>query len=168
MTLYVADTPVRTNPLSTVVGGLVFWLALTFLAATFGAQFEPGTWYANLNKPDWTPPGWLFPPVWTALYSCMGLAAWLVWRKAGWHTGRVPLSIYLVHLVVNAAWSWVFFGEHHIGLAVLNILVLLALILLLIRLFWIKNRLAGILLVPYATWVGFASVLNAKIFLMNA
>ena len=89
--------------------GAVVWLAITFGAAAIGARFLPDAWYQNLNKPPWNPPNWLFAPVWTLLYLLMAAAAWLVWRRDGLGGALVPLSLYVLQLILNAGWTWLFF-----------------------------------------------------------
>src|SRR5512135_2457748 len=106
--------------------GLGVWLVLTFLAASVGAQFRPGAWYLQLNKPGWTPLGYLFAPVWTTLYILMALAAWMVWRRGGFKTQAVPLSLFLVQLFFNGIWSWLFFGLHSTVLGLIDIALLWA------------------------------------------
>jgi tryptophan-rich sensory protein len=149
------------------IGGLLFWLALSAIVASFGGYFGPEDWYPQIVKPSWNPPGWVFGPVWTALYIAMAVAAWRVWRVGGWRQNRTPLTFYLVQLVLNAAWSWIFFGLHSIGWAVVDILALLAVIVFVTARFWKKERVAGWLMVPYVLWVGFASVLNFRIWTLN-
>ena len=111
--------------------GLAGWLLLTFAAAAIGALFVPGEWYASLVKPAWNPPNWIFGPVWTVLYILMAVAAWLVWKRYGLARATVPLLLFVIQLVLNAGWSWLFFGlrrpdlafidgsiglaEHHLG-----------------------------------------------------
>jgi len=147
--------------------GLLFWLVLTFMVAAFGAQFRPGPWYSELAKPTWTPPGWIFGPVWTALYMSMAVAAWLVWRAHRGKTAGISLWFYLVQLLLNGLWSWLFFGRQSIGLALTDILVLLLFVGATAFLFWRKNRLAGALFIPYVLWVGFATALNFQIWSLN-
>jgi len=147
--------------------GLVFWLLLTFMVATWAAQNNPGPWYQTLTKPDWTPPGWIFGPVWTLLYTAMAVAAWLIWRSFGFRRSVLPLGSYLLQLILNGLWSWFFFGRQMIGLAFVDILLLWAMIAVTMMLFWKRKRAAGVLFVPYLLWVTFASVLNWKIWLMN-
>lgn len=147
--------------------GLVGWLAVTFLAAFIGSQFQPGTWYDQLDKPSWTPPGYVFGPVWTALYTAMAVAAWLVWKARGFAGASAALSHYLAQLAANAAWSWLFFGRNEVGAALVDIGVLWVLILATLVLFWRHHRVAGWLLVPYLLWVSYASALNFAIWRMN-
>jgi translocator protein len=147
--------------------GLAAWLGITFLAAAIGSQFEPGAWYGSLDKPSWTPPNAVFGPVWTVLYLLMAIAAWLVWSARGFSGARTALTLYLLQLALNTAWSWLFFGEHRIGLALLDIVVLWLLIAATLVLFWRIRPVAGWLLVPYLVWVGYAAALNYAIFQAN-
>ena len=148
--------------------GLGAWLAVTFLAAFLGSRFEPGVWYDTIRKPSWNPPSSVFGPVWTALYAMMAVAAWLVWRRWGFTAARPALTLYLVQLLLNAAWSWLFFGQHEIGLALADIVVLLAAIVVTGALFWRRHRLAGTLFIPYIAWVSFATALNFTLWRLNA
>jgi benzodiazapine receptor len=147
--------------------GLIAWLGLCFATAWIGSTFIPGEWYAQLKKPPWTPPGYLFGPVWALLYTMMGLAAWLVWRRAGFSGARPALTMFVVQLVLNGMWSWIFFGMHKVGLAFAEILLLWITILVTIFAFWRQYTLAGALLIPYLAWVSFAAALNFSIWWMN-
>jgi tryptophan-rich sensory protein len=158
------------RPLHQVVALIVF-LAICFGAAPLGGvasypRIE--NWYASLAKPSWTPPDWIFGPVWTVLYACMAVAAWLVWRQQGMIAARIPLVIFGIQLVMNVAWSWLFFGLQSPGLAVIDIFLLLAAIIATLIAFWRRSGIAGLLLVPYFGWVGFASALNVAIWWMNS
>ena len=144
---------------------LVVSLLLAFGAAALGAQFAPGEWYASLRKPPWNPPGWIFGPVWTLLYAAMAVAAWRVWRAGG---ARPALAAYGVQLVLNAAWSWLFFGLRRPDLAFAEILLLWGAILVTMILFLRKDRPAGLLMAPYLAWVSFAAILNFTLWRMNA
>ena len=146
---------------------LIGWLALTFIAALTGVFVKTGGWNAELVKPAWNPPGWMFGPVWTALYIMMAVAAWLVWRQGGWKAQRRPLTVYLVQCALNALWTPLFFGLQQPGWAFAEIVILLATILVTIYMFWWVRRSAGLLLVPYALWTTFASVLNFTIWRLN-
>lgn len=148
-------------------GGLAGWIGTCFLAATFGSLFEPGAWYETLNKPVWTPPNRIFPIVWPILYLMMAIAAWMIWKDFGFHEGREALKWFGIQLGLNAAWSWIFFGEHLIGTALGEILLLWIAILFAIMLFWRKNKFAALMLVPYLLWISYASALNYSIFQMN-
>ncbi len=147
------------------VAALAGFIALVALTAWFGARFEPGAWYAALEKPPLTPPNWVFGPVWSALYLTISVAAWLVWRQP---VGRaVPLVLWAVQLALNAAWSLIFFGLNLTALALVEIACLLLAIAATTVSFWRTRPLAGALLLPYLAWVGFAAYLNAGIWLLN-
>ncbi len=147
--------------------GLLGWLVITGLVAAFGSQFESGPWYDALEKPSWTPPSWLFGPVWTVLYILMAVAAWLVWSKHRSEGAPLALGLYIVHLLFNGAWSWIFFGLEMPGLALLDIIVLWVMIVVLIVLFYRYRPMAGWLLIPYLLWVSYATALNLAIWSMN-
>lgn len=150
---------------------LLVCIFASFAAAGLGNLLSPGggdsQWYAKLAKPTWTPPGYIFGPVWTALYLMMAVAAWRVWRADGLREARLPLGLFAIHLLFNAAWTAIFFGMHRPGFAFVDIIVLWVLIALTTLLFWTRDRIAAALMLPYLAWVTFASVLNAAIFWMN-
>ena len=127
----------------------------------------PGEWYATLRKPSWNPPPWIFGPVWTALYLMMATAAWLVWRRGGWAGQRRALTLYLVQLALNAAWTPLFFGLKMPGLAFAEILLLLAAIVATALAFRRVSKGAAALLVPYMAWVSFAAFLNYTLWSLN-
>ncbi|MGW8369478.1 MAG: TspO/MBR family protein [Gammaproteobacteria bacterium] len=139
--------------------------ALTFAAAGFGSLFLPGAWYETIAKPAWTPPNWLFGPVWTLLYIMMAVAAWLVYRKT--QSIGLPLTLWFVQLVLNALWSWFFFGLERPGAAFAEITILLLAIVATVVVFLRVDTVAGLLLVPYLAWVSFASALNFAIWQLN-
>ena len=141
---------------------------VSLLAGFIGSMFPPGEWYQALVKPSFNPPGYVFGPVWTVLYILMGVAAWLVIKKVGFTQGRVPLMFFGFQLVLNALWSYLFFGRRLIGVAFFEIIVLWVLILITLILFWRVKRLAGILMLPYILWVSFASVLNFSLWRLNS
>jgi translocator protein len=125
-------------------------------------------WYPRIAKPSWRPPNALFGPVWTVLYAAMAFAAWLIWLKRGTHPGvHAALFAYAVQLALNAAWSFIFFGAHRIAMALVDIVLLWLAIVAAIFLFWPISRVAAWLLVPYLSWVSFATVLNAAIWRLN-
>lgn len=146
---------------------LIGWVLLCFEAALPGAFMGPGEWYASLVKPSWNPPGWIFGPVWTALYAMMGVAAWLVWRQGGWGKRRIPLSIFLAQLALNALWTPLFFGMHRPGLAFAEIVLLWVAIAVTLIAFWPAHRVAAWLIAPYLAWVSFAAVLNFTLWRLN-
>ena len=148
--------------------GLLGWLGITFAAAWAGSRFMPGAWYAALAKPAWNPPNAIFAPVWSVLYGLMAVAAWLVWRRAGFSGAGAALGLFAVQLILNALWSYLFFGRHQPGLAFGDIVVLWVAILSVVLLFWRVDRVAGSLLLPYLAWVGFAAYLNFTLWRLNA
>jgi tryptophan-rich sensory protein len=145
---------------------LVVFLAITFGAAAFGAQFMPGPWYAEIAKPAWTPPSWVFGPVWTILYVMIALSAWLVWRAQP--RFGVPIGLWCAQLALNTIWSWLFFGLERPDLAAGDIVVLLGTIVATAYAFAGMSRTAALLLLPYGLWVGFATALNIAIWRLNA
>lgn len=149
--------------------GLVGWLTLSFAAAAVGAvaSANAGTFYQSLSRPGWAPPGWLFGPVWTVLYLLMGVSAWLVWRTRGWRHAPGALTIFLVQLGVNALWSWLFFVWRLGAASLAGVVVLWLLVAWTLLAFWRVRRLAGMLLVPYLLWVGFATALTYAIWRLN-
>jgi len=125
------------------------------------------TWYQTLEKPPFNPPDWVFAPVWTALYILMGIAAWRVWRLRSFEVTGKALTVFAVQLGLNLAWSFLFFGFQRIDLALVEIVILLCTIITNMVMFWRIDRLAGLLFVPYAVWVTYATVLNASLWLLN-
>ncbi|RZT10765.1 TspO and MBR related proteins [Duganella sp. CF402] len=149
------------RPLFSLAG----WIAVTALFAVVASlgSLQAPTFYAQLNQPDWAPPAWLFGPVWTLLYLMMAVAAWRVARA-----GRSPaLIVYLVQLVLNALWSWLFFSWHMGAAAFACIVVLWLLIAATIVLFRRIDGVAAALLLPYIAWVSFASALCFSIWQRN-
>ena len=159
--------PVPLNSPWKNAAALAVCIAVTFLAPALGAWAMPGEWYASLRKPSWNPPSWLFGPVWTALYLMMATAAWLVWRRGGCSGQRRALTLYLVQLVLNAAWTPLFFGLKMPGIAFAEILLLLAAVVTTAFAFRRVNKAAGALLVPYIAWVSFAGFLNFTLWRLN-
>lgn len=148
---------------------LAAWLGVSFVAAGIGAVASAGAseFYAQLERPSWAPPGGVFAPVWTTLYTLMGIAAWLVWREPA-RRPRVPaLTIFLVQLVVNALWSWLFFAWRMGAAAFVEALVLLALVAATVVAFWRVRPLAGALLLPCLAWVAFACALTFSVWKAN-
>lgn len=123
--------------------------------------------YDELRKPPGTPPPGAFGPAWTVLYLLMGVAAWLVWREGLSRQTIVALGLFAAQLALNFAWSLIFFGQHRIGAALVEIVVLWLAILATVVAFWLVRPAAGILLLPYLAWVSFASYLNAGIWRLN-
>jgi benzodiazapine receptor len=149
---------------------LIISIVLAEVAGVIGSIFTASsvqTWYVNLIKPIWTPPSWIFGPVWISLYALMGVASYLIWRNKKTSGAKVALTIYGVQLAMNALWSILFFGLKNPGLAFAEILILLAFILATTILFWKINKWAGILFLPYLVWTSFATFLNYAIWQLN-
>lgn len=150
--------------------GFIAFLAPCLAVSAVGAAataISVGTWYPTLAKPAFNPPNWIFAPVWTALFFMMAIAAWRVWRRDGLRNARWALTLFALQLALNLSWSIVFFGLRSIGWALVEIVALLLAILATTLVFWQRDRVAGILFVPYAAWVAFATVLNAAIWRLN-
>jgi len=149
--------------------GLVGWLLASLAAGAVGALAtrHAREFYAALVKPAWAPPGWLFGPVWTALYLMMGVAAWLVWRQAGWTAAAVGLSLFVAQLLCNALWSWLFFTWRRGGLALADIVLLACLIVATALAFARVRVLAAGLLLPYLAWVMYATALTVALWRAN-
>jgi len=137
------------------------------VAAAMGALFPAGPLYAALRKPAWQPPAWLFAPVWTLLYLMMAIAGWLVAQHGNGTDITLPLAAFAVQLILNAAWTPLFFGARRFDLALVDIVVLWLAIAITIALFAGVNPLAAWLMVPYLAWVTFATALNASILRLN-
>lgn len=167
--------PSIADPLRTVPSGtnpwlaLAGWLGLCSLAGLLGAIASANApqFYAALDQPPWAPPSGVFGPVWTLLYITMGVAAWLVWRERGWARARGALGLFVLQLVFNTIWSWLFFAWHRGALAFLDILMLLGLIVATLIAFARIRRLAAWLLVPYLVWVTFATALCFSVWQRN-
>lgn len=160
-----SESPRSASRQALALGG---WLALCFAAAGTAAFVSSGMgWYAELHKPAWNPPAWIFGPVWTTLYAMMAVAAWLVWRVGGWKEQRRALGLFLLQWLLNVLWTPLFFGLHRPGLAFADIILLWLALAATLRLFWQAQNVAGILLVPYLAWVSFAAVLNFVIWRLN-
>lgn len=150
--------------------GLVLFLVLCLGIGALGAAVTASsvkTWYVDLNKPPFTPPNEVFGPVWTVLYVMMGIAAWRVWRAVDRETAQGPLTLFALQLALNLGWSVAFFGLERTGSAVAVILVLELAVVSTALAFRPIDRLAALLMVPYALWVGFATVLNIAIWRLN-
>ncbi|MCJ8500704.1 TspO/MBR family protein [Desulfatitalea alkaliphila] len=150
---------------------LIIAILIAQCAGLIGSLFTTPaipTWYAQLVKPVFTPPGWLFGPVWLSLYSLMGIASFWIWRRRGRHplAGKA-LVVYGVHLAFNALWSVLFFGLKNPGLAFVEIVLLWGMIGVTGILFFQVDRRAAYLLVPYWLWVSYAAVLNFSIWQLN-
>jgi len=144
----------------------ILFLALVAAAAFFGGQWGARSWYNGLSKPRWTPPGWLFGPVWTLLYVMIAVAGMLVWNTP--HENRaLLLALWGAQLVLNGLWSYIFFGRRDLGLGLVEIMALWLSIAAFVVVAWPVNPLAAILFLPYLAWVSYAAALNAAIWRRN-
>ena len=152
------------------LGVLVLCVLASFAAGAIGNLVSLDAirqWYPTIAKPAWTPPPWIFGPVWSLLYLMMGIAAWRVWRADGLREARLPLGLFAIQLVLNAAWSGIFFGLRQPGWALVEIIVLWIAIAATTLLFSARDKIAALLMLPYIAWVTFATALNAAIWWMN-
>jgi len=149
------------------IGFIILCQAAGIIGSVFTMEAIPN-WYQTIEKPMFNPPNWIFGPVWTLLFTLMGIAMYLVFKKA-WpkREAKLALGFFTVHLVVNTMWSVIFFNWHELGLALAVIILMWLMIATSIYLFKKIQPLAGWLLVPYILWVSFATILNASIWLLN-
>ena len=146
---------------------LTFILLITFLASGIGgfttATFkEP--WYSQIILPSFNPPSWVFGPVWTVLYILMSVAIWRIWIN--YYDNKI-LNLYFLHLFFNMIWRIIFFGFHQIGLALLDLVLIIIFIVILMKIYYLKDKISFSLMVPYFLWSGYALVLNFNIFILN-
>ncbi len=149
------------------VSKFIISVLLCEFAGIVGALFTSPAipaWYASLTKPALNPPGWVFGPVWTALYFLMGVGLYLVWEGGG---GKRAVFVFSVQLILNAVWSVIFFGAKNPGLAFLDIILLWFAIFWTIKVFHKISRQAAYLLLPYILWVSFAAYLNYSVWMLN-
>lgn len=149
--------------------GLLGWMGVCTLTSIIGALASvdaPG-FYAQLVQPPWSPPAWLFGPAWTLLFLLMSVAAWRIWRLPNSPARTRALQWFVVQLVANALWSWLFFAWRLGGLALAELVVFWGLIAVTAWSFGRLDRWAGVLLVPYLAWVAFAGALNAVLWWNN-
>ena len=146
-------------------GAILLCFAAGALGGLFTASSVNSSWYLELEKPAFNPPGWVFGPVWTLLYASMAVAVWDVWRANP--RARLAFALFAIQLALNVGWSAAFFGLRSPGLALMEIVVLLIAIAATIYAFRQHRRRAALLMVPYFAWVSFAAVLNASIWWLN-
>ncbi|MDR6263332.1 TspO/MBR family protein [Roseobacter sp. N2S] len=143
---------------------ILFVLAVMAGGIAIGILTAPGPWYADLVKPAFNPPNWIFAPVWTLLYLCIAIAGWRIWQI---EPAGLPMKAWFAQMLLNFIWSPLFFVAHRMDLALGVILLMLALIVTFIYGTWRTDRPAALLFVPYAAWVAFASVLNGSLLALN-
>lgn len=149
---------------------LLGFIALCLAAGALGAAVTApaiASWYPTLVKPSFNPPNWIFGPMWTTLYVLMAIAAWLVWRRAGFAAARTAMLLFVGQLVLNSLWSLLFFGLHRIDLALVDVVLLLVAIAATTLAFRRHSATAALLLLPYLAWVSFATALNFAIWRLN-
>jgi translocator protein len=144
---------------------LIVFFILVAVAASTGVIFKPGAWYGSLNKPAWTPPNIAFPVIWSVLYVMMAVAGWLVWRETGLRDGAIIL--WAVQLVLNMAWSYLFFGQRRMDLAMADIALLWLAIAGFMVAAWPTSMTAALLFAPYLLWVSIAAALNRAVWSLN-
>jgi tryptophan-rich sensory protein len=162
-------TIAQRTPLQDMLG-LAGFVALCLLVSVLGGAVTATSvdaWYQTIEKPPFNPPDWLFAPVWISLFIMMAIAGWRIWKRAGFGAEKLAFTLFATQLVLNLAWSVLFFGLQQIGLALVEICLLLITIVATAIVFWRVDRVAGMLFVPYVLWVGFATLLNASLFLLN-
>jgi translocator protein len=150
---------------------LIISLALTLLVgfgASFAAADAVNSWYSDLQKPFFTPPSWVFAPIWTILYILMGISFYRVWKLTETSKRNIALFVFVLQLLFNGIWSFIFFKLHAIGLAFADIFILWVTIIVTMYLFTSLSRLAAWLLYPYLLWVSFAALLNFSIWQLNS
>jgi len=146
----------------------ILFFVITYTASLIGGLAtinfkEP--WYSLIIRPSFSPPDWVFAPVWTTLYFMMTLAVWLFWHST--NRDMKTVYIYFIHIIVNTTWSITFFVFHQIAISILVLIILITLIIILIRNFKRVNLLSSYLMIPYLLWCCFALVLNVSIFVLN-
>ena len=141
-------------------------LALGYIAGQYTSEAVPG-WFESLNKPSFNPPGWIFGPVWTLLYILMGLSFFHIWIKLRIKERTVAKIIYIVQLLLNFAWSFLFFYYHDIALALIDIIVLDIVVVIMLLKFYQLKPTAAYLNIPYLLWILFATALNAAFYFLN-
>ncbi len=142
-------------------------LIITFIAPALGSYTtsafkEP--WYSEIILPSFNPPSWVFAPVWSSLYLMMTIAIWKIWKET---FDNKLLKLYFIHLFFNSTWTVVFFVFHQIGLALLNLIIILIFIIILMKKYLNKDKISFCLMIPYVSWSGYALVLNTSIFFLN-
>ena len=146
---------------------LLFILLITFTASAIGGYTttsfkEP--WYSEIILPSFNPPSWVFGPVWTILYIMMSVAIWKIWIN---EFNLKLLELYFIHLVFNTTWSVIFFGLHQIGVALINLVIIMLFIILLMQRYFVRDKISFYLMIPYLLWSSYALVLNSAIFILN-
>lgn len=156
----------KTKQAAKLIASLLLPLAVGGIAGIFTAEAIPG-WYATLNKPSFSPPNWVFGPVWTTLYIAMGISFFMIWNMDAGKARNQAIGVFMVQLFLNFCWSFFFFHFKMIGIALFDIVALWIMIVVMISQFYRLKPLAAIINIPYLLWVSFATALNAAYFLLN-
>ncbi|MBK7212997.1 MAG: tryptophan-rich sensory protein [Bacteroidales bacterium] len=156
----------KASQIGKLIASLLLPLGVGGIAGMFTTEAIPG-WYASLNQPSFNPPNWVFGPVWTALYILMGISLYLIWKQESSKQRDQAILIFMVQLILNFGWSFLFFYFRQIGVALMEILVLWIMIVLMLINFRRVKPLAAYLNIPYLLWVSFATALNAAYFILN-
>ena len=143
---------------------IVFIISVLGIGIIIGTITAPDEWYQLLAKPSFNPPNWIFGPVWTVLYICIGIIGWRIWHK---DRKSLKMKLWFTQIGLNFLWSPVFFALKQIEIAFVIITLLLICIIKFIRVSWNTDRISAVLFIPYATWVAFASLLNISIAILN-
>ena len=142
-------------------------LLATFTASAIGAFVTTASkepWYSEIILPSFNPPSWVFSPVWTTLYIMMSIAIWIIWVRS---YDRRILKLYFIHLFFNAIWSIIFFGFHHILVALIDLGIILIFIIWLMKIYYQVSKISFLLMIPYLLWSSYALILNTTIFYLN-
>jgi len=150
-----------------LIFGFIGWFIVCFVAGWIGSMAVSGDWYTELRKPPFNPPDWVFSAIWIILYILMAVSAWLVWGKRGFLGTKIPMTLFIIQLGLNAAWPWIFFNLKAPGWAFLEIIILWFFLLFTLSSFWIENPPAAALLVPYFGWISYAALINYTIWRIN-
>lgn len=149
-----------------LIVSLIIPLSVGAVAGMFTSQAVP-TWYASLNRPSFSPPNWVFGPVWTSLYILLGISFFLIWKESSSPKRNLAIKIFAIQMLLNFAWSFIFFYFNMIGIALIEIILLWFSIVAMIYLFYKIKPLAAYLNIPYLLWVSFASILNVGYYFLN-
>lgn len=145
---------------------LIIPLSVGAVAGMFTSQAVP-TWYASLNRPSFSPPNWVFGPVWTSLYILLGISFFLIWKESPSQQRNRAIIVFASQMLLNFAWSFIFFYFNMIGIALLEIILLWVNIAVMIYIFYKLKPLAAYLNIPYLLWVSFATILNVGYYFLN-
>ncbi len=149
-----------------LIFSLIIPLSIGAVAGMFTSQSVP-TWYASLNKPSFSPPNWVLGPVWTTLYILLGISFFLIWKENPSKQRNLAITVFAIQMLLNFAWSFIFFYFHLIGAALIEIIFLWISIVAMIYLYYKIKPIAAFMNIPYLLWVSFASILNAGYYFLN-